>query len=433
MPRTTSVLVVGNGGREHTLLWKLRRDAPDARLYVTRGNGGTGLLAEPVDIAPGDVDDLADWADANDIDLTVVGPEAPLADGLADALEQRGRAVFGPSAGAARIEASKAFAKELMQRAGVPTAEHATFEDAGAAEAYIHEHGAPIVVKASGLAAGKGAIVCGTEHEAVDAARGMLAGGEFGAAGSRVVIEEFMEGEELSLFALCDGERAEPMLPSQDHKRIGEGDTGPNTGGMGAYAPLSVASDDLIDRVQREILEPTLAALAEAGHPYRGLLYAGLMLTAAGPRVVEFNCRFGDPETQVVLPLLRSSLLDAMSEIARGGSIDGLELEWADGAALTTVLASEGYPGAYPKGRAIEIPEEVATAHDLLIFHAGTALRGDQLVTAGGRVMAVTALAPTLAEAARRSREAAEAIRFEGRQFRRDIGWRELERIGVAG
>ncbi len=423
------LLVVGNGGREHALLWKLREDAPDAELLVTRGNGGMHTLAESVDVAPTDVAGITALARAREIDLVVVGPEAPLADGLVDRLAADGIAAFGPTAAAARIEASKAFAKELMRRAGVPTAAYGVFEDAGAAERFIRERGAPIVVKASGLASGKGAVVCATVDEAVTAARGMLAGGKFGAAGERIVVEEFMSGEELSLFALCDGERALPMLPAQDHKRVGEGDTGPNTGGMGAYAPVSIGTPELIERVQREVFQPTLAALADAGAPYRGLLYAGLMLTPDGPKVVEFNARFGDPETQVVVPMLRSSLLEPMLEIARGGSLAGASLEWREGAALTTVLASEGYPDDYPKGREITIPSALALTDGVLVFHAGTRREGERLLTDGGRVLSVTGLGSTLASAAARSREAADAIRFDGKHYRRDIGWRELERV----
>ena len=422
------ILIVGNGGREHALLWKLRRDAPDAEFYITKGNGGTAGLATPLPLSPTDVAALAGWAESNAIDLTVVGPEAPLDAGIVDVFIRRGLAIFGPTRDAAAIESSKAYAKSLMARAGVPTAAYRSFTEIGAAEAYIREMGAPIVVKASGLAAGKGAVVCDTVEAAVDAARAMLAGGEFGAAGSEIVVEEFMEGEELSVFALTDGENALTMLPAQDYKRVGEGDVGPNTGGMGAYAPVSRVDAALLERVHREILLPTLAALREDRRPFRGLLYAGLMITADGPKVVEFNARFGDPETEALLPLLRSSLLEPMLGIARGDTIATSRLEWHDGYALTTVLASAGYPGAYEKGKPITIPRDVAEADDIVVFHAGTELRDGQLVTSGGRVLAVTAVAPTIERAAERSRAAAEAIQFEGKQFRRDIGWRELKR-----
>ncbi len=422
------ILIVGNGGREHALLWKLRRDAPDAEFYITKGNGGTADLATSLPLSPTDVAALAAWAESNAIDLTVVGPEAPLDAGIVDVFVRRGLAIFGPTRDAAAIESSKAYAKSVMARAGVPTAAYRSFTDVGTAEAYIRERGAPIVVKASGLAAGKGAVVCDSVDAAVDAARAMLAGGEFGAAGSEIVVEEFMEGEELSVFALTDGENVLPMLPAQDYKRVGEGDVGPNTGGMGAYAPVSLVDATLLERIRREVLLPTLAALREDGRPFRGLLYAGLMVTADGPKVVEFNARFGDPETEALIPLLRSSLLEPMLGIARGETIATSRLEWHDGYALTTVLASAGYPGSYEKGKPITIPAHVAEADDVVVFHAGTELRDGRLVTSGGRVLAVTALAPTIEQAADRSRAAAEAIEFEGKQFRRDIGWRELQR-----
>jgi len=422
------ILIIGNGGREHALLWKLRQDAPEAEFYITGGNGGTAGLATSLPLSPTDTAALAGWAEANAIDLTVVGPEAPLDLGIVDLFTRRGLAAFGPTRGAAAIESSKAYAKTLMTRAGVPTAAFRTFTDADAAERYIREHGAPIVVKASGLAAGKGAVVCGTVEEAVATARAMLAEAAFGEAGSQVVVEECMQGEELSVFALTDGENVLPMLPAQDYKRVGEGDTGPNTGGMGAYAPVSLVDDALLERIRREILIPTLAALRDDGRTFQGLLYAGLMLTADGPKVVEFNARFGDPETQALLPLLRSSLLEPILGIARGDTITTSALEWRQGAALTTVLASAGYPGRYETGAEITIPPGLESDGDVVVFHAGTTLRDGRLLTSGGRVLAVTGVGATVEEAAARSRAAAEAIAFEGKQYRRDIGWRELER-----
>ena len=427
------ILIVGNGGREHALLWKLRQDAPDAEFFVTLGNGGTAGLAEPLPFGPDELQSLAGWAENQGVDLVVVGPEAPLAAGMVDHFGMRGIPVFGPTAKAAEIESSKAFAKGLMARHGIPTAAFHTFRELPAAEAHIRAAGAPVVVKASGLAAGKGAVVCATVGEALAAAREMLGDGVFGEAGSEIVVEEFMQGEELSIFALADGATVLPMLPAQDHKRAGEGETGPNTGGMGAYAPVSLATPELMERITREVLLPTVAAMAAEGRPFRGLLYAGLMLTAEGPKVVEFNCRFGDPETQVVLPLLESSLLEPVLAVARGGSLAGMELRWRPGAAATTVLASGGYPGDYRSGLPLEIPADLGAAPDLLVFHAGTREQDGALLTAGGRVLAVTALAPTVGEAAARSREAAERIAFEGRQFRRDIGWREARRVEVDG
>ncbi len=423
------ILIVGNGGREHALLWKLRRDDPDADFHVTRPNGGMRDGVRSIDLPPSDVDALASRIDSEEIDLTVVGPEAPLARGLVDRLRERGCPAFGPTAAAARIEASKAFAKEVMQEAGVPTAAHDTFRDLDAAVAHIRSVGAPIVVKASGLAGGKGAFVCDTVGEAEEAAKALLRDRAFGDAGEVVVVEERMEGEELSVFALADGRDAVPLLPSQDHKRIGERDEGANTGGMGAYAPVSLGTDALIGEVRDRILLPTLDALARRGSPFQGLLYAGLMLTDEGPKVVEFNCRFGDPEAQVVLPLLDDSLLEPLQAIASGGSLSGWRPRWRDAAALVTVLASDGYPGSYETGMPIRVPDEIREDPDLALFHAGTRLdAGENLVTDGGRVLGVTGIAATLADAAALSRRGAEGIQFRGKYFRSDIGWKEFAR-----
>jgi phosphoribosylamine---glycine ligase len=422
------ILVVGNGGREHALLWKLRRDAPNAELFVTRGNGGTAGLATAIPVAPSEIQALAGWAGLEGVDVTLVGPEAPLAEGIVDHFAARGLPVFGPTRAAAEIESSKAFAKGLMQRHGVPTAAFHTFSDLAGAERHLREVGAPIVVKASGLAAGKGAVVCMELDEALRAVRDMLGRAVFGEAGREVVIEEFMRGEELSVFALTDGETVLPMLPAQDHKRVGEGETGPNTGGMGAYAPVSLATPELMARVEREILLPTVRGMREEGRTFRGLLYAGIMLTEGGPSVVEFNCRFGDPETQVVLPMLESSLLEPVLAIAQGGALAGSRLSWRSGAAVTTVVAAGGYPGDYRSGVPIEIDPGLEAGGDVVVFHAGTRTEDGRLLTAGGRVAAVTARAGSVAAAAARSREAAAGIRFEGAFYRRDIGWREIER-----
>jgi phosphoribosylamine--glycine ligase len=424
------ILIVGSGGREHALLWKLRRDDPAAELFATRPNGGMAPLCEAVEIAPTDVEALSGWAAAHRIDLTVVGPEGPLAAGIVDRFQAKGLPIFGPTAAAARIESSKAYAKELMRNAGVPTAEHRTFSNAAAAEAWVHERGAPIVVKASGLAAGKGAIVCMTEREAADAIGSMLSDLDFGEAGREVVIEEHMDGEEISVFAVCDGRDWVTLVPAQDHKRVGERDSGPNTGGMGAYAPVSIADESLVDEIETEVIAPTLSALAADGARFQGVLYAGLMLTVDGPKVVEFNCRFGDPETQVVLPLLDSSLLELLATVAEGGSLRGRRARVRPGAAVTTVVASGGYPGDYTKGKPIRIPADLES-EDTIVFHAGTVERGADLVTAGGRVLAVTAVRPTFAKAADASRDGAGAIEFEGAFHRSDIGWRERERRGV--
>jgi len=422
------ILIVGNGGREHALLWKLRRDAPSAAFFATRPNGGMASLCEAVEIAPGDVEALSGWAAAHRIDLTVVGPEGPLASGIVDRFEAKGLPVFGPSKAAARIESSKAYSKELMRNAGVPTAEHRTFTDLEGAESYIRERGAPIVVKASGLAAGKGAVVCMTEEDALSAVRSMLGDRDFGEAGREVIIEEYMEGEELSVFAVTDGEHSVILVPAQDHKRLREGDSGPNTGGMGAYAPVTLATGEVIEDARRNVFAPTLAAMSADGAPFRGLLYAGLMLTPSGLRVVEFNCRFGDPETQVVLPLMDSSLLELLASVAEGGSLAGQSARQRKAAAVTTVVASGGYPNVYDKGKEIRIPKGLES-EDLMVFHAGTEYRDGRLLTSGGRVLAVTALADSFASAAYASRAGAEQIEFEGAFLRRDIGWRERARM----
>ena len=422
------ILMVGNGGREHTLLWKLKKDAPTAEFFATQPNGGMAALAEGVEISPGETEALVGWATSKSIDLTVVGPEAPLAAGIADRFRAKGLPVFGPSAAASRIESSKAYSKDLMLGAGVPTAEFRVFRDLPAAEDYVREQGAPIVVKASGLAAGKGAIVCETEDQALHSIREMMQDLRFGEAGREVVIEECMRGEELSVFALTDGKDILTLLPSQDHKRVGEGDTGPNTGGMGAYAPVSLVNPALMAEVGEKVFRPTLDALEADGCPFQGLLYAGLMLTHEGPKVVEFNCRFGDPETQAILPLLSSSLLEPIATIAEGGSVANLNLRWHEGGAVTTVLAAQGYPGSYGKGKAISLPSGLSDDPELFVFHAGTRQSADGLLTSGGRVLAVTGLGDSLGDASRKSLVGADAVEFEGKYFRTDIGWREFAR-----
>ncbi len=418
------VLIVGAGGREHALLWKLRRDAPEARFHATRPNAGMAAACEAVDLAPSDTLALADWAAARAVDLAVVGPEGPLAAGVVDAMARVGVPAFGPTAAAARIESDKAFAKDLMAKVGAPTARYEVHADADAAERCIEAFGAPVVVKASGLAAGKGALVCETEREAKDAARSLLAG-RLGAAGERILVEEFMEGEELSCLYLVQGEEFAPLLPSQDHKRIGEGDAGPNTGGMGAYAPVGVATPALARQVAQRVVRPVLGELADRGTPFSGLLYVGVMIAADGPRVVEFNCRFGDPETQAVLPLMESSLLEPMRSIARGEGLGDGAPEFAPAACVATVLAAEGYPGPCAKGAPISTPELPPDVH---CFHAGTALDRGRPVTAGGRVLAVAAVAADFEAARRASVDAARSISFEGKRFRADVGWRESER-----
>lgn len=422
------VLIVGGGGREHALAWKLRRDDPNAELLAAPGNPGIASLARCVSIASDKLGELASFAEEERVDLTMVGPEGPLDLGIVNLFQSRGLPIFGPTREAARIETSKRFAKELMLRSGIPTARATHHGDAKEAKIALADFAAPVVIKASGLAAGKGVIVAQSVTEAERAIDAMLSDRVFGAAGREILIEEFMEGEELSLFAVTDGERALPMLAAQDHKRLLDGDFGPNTGGMGAYAPTSLACPALVARVMSEIIQPTLVAMREEGCPFKGLLYAGLMITASGPRVVEFNCRFGDPETQALMPLMDSSLLELIAAVGGGGSLRTSRVpDWKALSSVTTVLAAEGYPESARRGDVIRLP---APATGIEVFHAGTALdpATGELVTTGGRVLAVTAVAPTLTEAAERSRAYAEQVSFRGKQLRRDIAWRELTR-----
>lgn len=421
------VLIVGGGAREHALAWKLRQDDPSLDLLAAPGNPGIAGLCRRVPVSLSDVPALAAVAVDEGVDLTVVGPEAPLAGGLVDELRQRRRAAFGPTRAAAAIETNKGFAKKLMLQAGVPTAHASVHIDAKEAKRAARKLGAPVVIKASGLAAGKGVFVCRSISEAERAIDTMLRDGTFGAAGSEILVEQFMEGEELSIFALTDGEQVLPLLPAQDHKRLLDGDEGPNTGGMGSYAPVSIGSMALVDEAVRSVFEPTLAALREQGRRFSGLLYAGLMLTADGLRVVEFNCRFGDPETEVLLPLMTSSLLEPIMAVAAGVGLAGAPpFTWSERHAVATVVAARGYPERPATGDRITLPTPSGGVH---VFHAGTALDEEgRLVTSGGRVFAVTAIADSFDEARERSRGCAEMIRFEGRHFRTDIGWRESSR-----
>lgn len=422
------ILVVGGGGREHALAWALARSAT---VLCAPGNPGTADLATNLPIQPHDFPSLCLAVREHKIDLVVVGPEAPLAAGLVDTMTAAGQPIFGPTATAARIEASKAWAKAIMAQAGVPTAPAGCFTEERAALDYIARHPEPLVVKASGLAAGKGAVVCDTRAQAADHARAMFHG-RFGEAGREIVVEEFLTGEELSVFVLTDGEGVLLLPAAQDHKRLGEGDTGPNTGGMGSYTPVSIADEALLERVEREILLPVLRGLADAGAPYRGVLYAGLMISEDGrPMVVEFNCRFGDPEAQVVLPAVEHDLVEHLWAIAAGESWRpaGRRLV-ARRAAVTTVLASPGYPERPLSGAALELPPELPA--NTLVFHAGTRMDGGTLRAAGGRVLCATGLGVDVPQAAAASRALADAIRFEGKVFRRDIGWREVARAGAS-
>ena len=419
------ILVVGGGGREHALVWALRRELPQATLLAAPGNPGIASLATLLPIPVGDLDRLVEAATGHQVDLVVVGPEAPLADGLADRLRAKGIATFGPSAKAAQIEASKAFAKDVMTSAGVPTAPYATFTDLAKALAYVDTHAEPLVVKASGLAAGKGAVVCATRAEAKATLKEMMGDHRFGAAGDTVVIEGFLTGEEVSVFAVTNGREVRILPPAQDHKRLGEGDVGPNTGGMGAYAPVSFATPELLARVEREVLLPTLRELEQRGATFTGLLYAGLMIAPDGaPWVIEFNCRFGDPETQAVLPLIEGGLAYLLLAAAKGTTLPPVRL--SDSASVTTVLAAEGYPEAPKKGAAITIPAKLPAG--VTVFHAGTSDADGTLRASGGRVLTVTAVAPAFREAQARSKLACEMIEFPGKVWRRDIGWREAGR-----
>ena len=422
------VLIVGGGGREHALAWKLRRDDPNIELIAAPGNPGIASVARCIPITIDRLKDLAHLAEEEHVDLTIVGPETPLEAGITNLFHARGLPIFGPTREAARIETSKRFAKELMVRAGIPTARAVQHSDARAAKAALDDFTSPVVIKASGLAGGKGVIVAQSTAEAERAIDAMLNDRVFGAAGREILIEEFMEGEEISFFAITDGQQALPLLAAQDHKRLHEGDFGPNTGGMGAYAPTSRAKPELVARVMSEIIRPTLAAMRDVGSPFTGVLYAGLMITDDGPKVVEFNSRFGDPETQALMPLMDSSLLELVAAVAGGGSLSRARVpDWKPLSSVTTVVAAAGYPREARTGDTIQLPPPEESVE---VFHAGTALNPwtNELVTAGGRVLAVTAVAPNLIEAAELSRSHAERVTLKGKQLRRDIGWREVMR-----
>ncbi len=410
------VLVVGSGGREHALAWKLAQGAR-TKVYAAPGNPGVASIAHCLPIPPTDIAAVADAAADLAVDLTVVGPETPLAAGIADVFAARGLRIFGPSGAAAQIESSKAFAKTLMRKWRIPTADFRIFDDAADAMAFVRRVDRPVVVKADGLAAGKGVVVAGDSAEAQAAILDLMVRRAHGDAGSRIVVEDWLDGTEVSVLALVSGAKVWPLVPARDYKRAGDGDTGPNTGGMGAVAPPPLPGG-LVDRVTAEILEPTAAAMVHEGRPYTGVLYAGIMMTAEGPKVLEFNCRFGDPEAQAILPLLQGSLVEVLLDV-----VDGRvpSLTWSDRAAVCVVLASGGYPSAYRTGLPVTgLPDVPA---DVLIFHAGTSMRGDSLVTAGGRVLNVVGVGATLAKARDRAYSGVAGISFEGMRYRRDIGW----------
>ncbi len=424
-----NVLVIGSGGREHALAFKAAQSQKVEKVFVAPGNAGTALEPKLENVAIGveDIEALIAFVKENNVELTIVGPEAPLVIGVVDAFRAQDLAIFGPTQGAAQLEGSKSFTKDFLARHNIPTAFYQTFEQIEPALEYIKKHGAPIVVKADGLAAGKGVIVAMTEAEAEEAVRDMLAGNAFGDAGSRVVIEEFLEGEEASFIVMVDGKNVLPFATSQDHKRAYNGDQGPNTGGMGAYSPAPVVTPDIHERIMNEVIYPTVAGMAAEGNPYTGFLYAGLMIAADGtPKVIEYNCRFGDPETQPIMLRLQSDLVELI-EAANREELDKTEIQFDSRAAVGVVLAAKGYPGSYPKGDAIsgllvEYPEGEK------VFHAGTKQDGDNVVTAGGRVLCATALGETVTAAQQRAYELVKAIDWDGVEYRTDIAYRAIAR-----
>ena len=424
-----NVLIIGSGGREHALAWKVAQSPRVAKVFVAPGNAGTANEAGVENVALDTMDfaGLAGFAENNAVGLTIVGPEAPLVGGIVDYFEQRGLRCFGPRRGAAQLEGSKAFTKDFLARHNIPTGAYANFTELEPALAYLREQGAPIVVKADGLAAGKGVIVAETLAQAEEAVTDMLSGNAFGEAGCRVVIEEFLAGEEASFIVMVDGRHVLPMATSQDHKRIGEGDTGPNTGGMGAYSPAPVVDDAVFERIMSRVILPTVRGMAAEGNHYTGFLYAGLMISPAGePSVIEYNCRFGDPETQPIMVRLQSDLVD-LCDAALDGALDTASAHWDPRCAIGVVLAAAGYPGHYPRGMPIR-GLEAAQADNIKVFHGGTTSEGGQIVTSGGRVLCVTALGDNIAAAQKDCYQAADKIGWDGMTLRRDIGWRAIAR-----
>jgi len=421
------ILVVGGGGREHAICWALAKSKRAPKLFCAPGNPGIASLAECVNLSAEDIPGLVAWVKDHKPNLVMIGPEVPLALGLADELLKLDVQVVGPVRAGAQMEASKDFTKQILFENDIPTAKAGTFTDYEKARAYLQTQGAPIVIKADGLAAGKGVAVCETLEQAEAALRVAMLDRAFGEAGSKVVIEEFLKGEEASVLAFVDGETIVPMVSAQDHKRVFDGDQGPNTGGMGAYSPALVVTDGMNLEILERILRPTVEALRRRGIIYRGILYAGLMITSEGPKVIEYNCRFGDPETQVILPRLKTDLVNILMAVAQG-KLSHLKVEWDERPAACVVMASAGYPGAYPKGKAITGLARAAEVPDAFVFHAGTALKDGQVVTAGGRVLCVTGLGATIEAAIQKAYEAVHLIHFEGAHYRKDIGWRAINR-----
>ena len=422
------ILVIGNGGREHALAWKLRRDDPAARIFCAPGNAGTAELAENVPVQASDVEGLVVWARENRPDFTVVGPEVPLCLGVVDAFEAAGLPAFGPSKAAARLEGSKAFAKEVMRAAQVPTAEAETVRSEAEARAAIARLGIPVVLKADGLAAGKGVSVCMEEKQVEAALKDMFTDAKFGDSASEVLVEQYLEGEEASVLAFVDGKTVVPLASAQDHKRLLDGDAGPNTGGMGAYSPAPAVTPDMLAVVKAHVLQPVVDEMARRGTPYRGVLYAGLMLTASGPKVLEFNCRFGDPETEAILPRLSTPLLPAL-RACMDGTLASCPVEWDPRPAVCVVMVSGGYPESYPKGMPISGLDEASRQENVVVFHAGTAVKDGSVVTSGGRVLGVTALGAGIREAVAAAYKAVVKISFDGAGYRSDIAHRALARL----
>ena len=422
-----NILLIGSGGRENALAWKLAQSSRVEELYIAAGNPGTAAYGENLEFDASNQEALLEFALKEKIDITLVGPEAPLAAGIVDLFEEHGLKVFGPNQSAARLESSKAFSKELMQKYKISTAAYQSFTDAKKAAEYIRTKGAPIVVKASGLAAGKGVIVAQTEAEALAAVETIMKDEKFGDAGEKVVIEEFLEGEEATILAFCDGKTIVPMIASQDHKPAYDGGKGPNTGGMGAYAPAPVVTEQIEEDFKTEIMEPTLKALQSEGLDFKGIIYFGLMIKDQKAKVLEYNVRFGDPEAQVVLPLLETDLIDIMEAVV-DKKLDQLKIKWKDQKALCVVMASGGYPVEYEKGKEITGIKEAESAEDIIVFQAGTRLEGDKLLTDGGRVLAVTALGNSFSEVIEKAYSGVEKINFEGFHIRNDIGQKALKK-----
>ena len=421
-----NILVVGSGGREHALIWKIAKSRKVKRLFCAPGNPGIAQLAECVNIKADDISGLRDFASKEKIDLTIVGPEAPLTLGIVDSFEEKGLKIFGPSKKAAEIESSKAFAKKLMQEYSIPTSGYKIFKNPKDAKDYIKEQNFPLVIKADGLAAGKGVIICKTEDEAKDAIRLVMEKKVFGKAGDRVVVEEFLKGEEVSFLAITDGKSVVPLPPCQDHKAVFDGDKGPNTGGMGAYSPAPIITPKLKQEIMNSIMIPTVKAMAKEGRPYKGILYAGLMITKDGPRALEFNCRFGDPETQPIMMRLRNDLVDVLSA-AVDGKLSKIKLNCDNRFALCVVMSSKGYPEDYQKCKEIKGIDEAAKLKEVVVFHAGTAIIDNTLVTAGGRVLGVTAMGVGVKRTINKAYEAVSKIKWEGVHYRKDIGEKAIK------